>query len=106
MALIFREAWSSESKGVRLEDLDALVERAKLSDADRVRVRPLFVGLPVEGIDPADAELPVDAPWLGLETDPEQLASLRTLVGVVEAGAACCTVRIGRVSGDAIRHVG
>ena len=85
LALIFREAWSSESKGVRLEDLDALVERAKLSDAVRVRVRPLFVGLPVEGLDPADAELPVDAPWLGLETDPEQLASLRALVGVLEA---------------------
>ena len=85
LALISREAWSSESKGVRLEDLGALVERAKLSDADRARARSLFVGLPVQGIDPADAELPADAPWLGLETDPEQLASLRALVGVLEA---------------------
>ncbi len=79
LALISREAWSSESQGVRLEDLRALVERAGLSEPDRARVRPLFVGLPVPEIDLAGAVLPKDVPWLGLEGDPEQLIVLRAL---------------------------
>ena len=85
LALISRAAWSSEPQGVRLEDLSALVKRAGGSELDRARVRPLFAGLPVIEIDPLDAVLPIDAPWLGLESDGEQLLVLRALAAALDA---------------------
>jgi len=87
LALIGREAWSSEPPGVRLEDLRALVSRAGDSELERDRVRPLFAGLPARDMDLADETLPTKAPWLGLEADAEQLKELRALAESLEAPA-------------------
>ena len=43
-----------------------------------------FTDLPAPDADLADAVIPADAPWLGLETDPEQLVELRQLAVELE----------------------
>ena len=87
LTLVEREYWMSEPAGVRLGDLGALVERGKASEADVARSRLLFEGLPVPGVDPADAVLPKGACWLGLESDPESLAELLKLAASLDAPA-------------------
>ena len=87
LALIGREFWRSEPAGVRLGDLRVLVERAGTTESHRASLRPLFDGLPLREIDLADAVLPADAQWIGLESDPDQLEVLRGLASELEAPA-------------------
>lgn len=86
-ALIQREFWKSEPATVRLEDLRALVVRSGASEADRADLRPLFAGIPLPGVDVADASLPPDALWIGLEANPGSLEALRSLAAQLEGSA-------------------
>jgi len=85
LTLVQREFWMSEPAGVRLGDLSALVERGRGSEANVATLRRLFAGLPVPGVDPADAVLPEEALWRGIESDPEGLRELRRLESSLEA---------------------
>ena len=87
LTLVEREYWMSESAGVRLGDLGALVERGMGSEADVAKLRLLFEELPVPGVDPADVPLPEGALWFGLESDPEGLAELHKLAASLDAPA-------------------
>jgi len=86
LALVGRKYWKSEPAGVRLGDLRSLVARAGDTQAGRAALFEVlrFTDLPAPDIDLADAVLPADAPWLGLETDPEQLVELRKLAVELE----------------------
>jgi len=86
LALVGRKYWKSEPAGVRLGDLRSLVARAGDTQAGRAALFEVlrFTDLPAPDADLADAVIPADAPWLGLETDPEQLVELRQLAVELE----------------------